>query len=108
MTIGARREQRQDLNPGHTPLDDDKNVRAKSPQAHFANKTGRKEVQADPNLGPGCYSHTCEKSKQMTIGVKREDKLNANPGHTPLDDDKNLRARSPETQFGNKSCRMES
>lgn len=56
MTIGVRRSTQQDVNPGHTPLDDDKFTRASSPEQNFINKTGRLEKATDSNLGPGSYT----------------------------------------------------
>jgi len=47
-------------------------------------------------------------TRPMSIGVKREMPVqDTYPGHTPLNDDKNLRATSPEHKFSNKITRGE-
>lgn len=83
MSIGVRRSYNQDVNPGHTPLDDDKNTRARSPEHNFVNKTGRlTTITETTRLGPGSYSVTTMPydAKNMTIGERRYEQMEVTPG----------------------------
>lgn len=69
--------------PGHySPEKTDAIVRSSSPSADFKNKSSRKDLRVEPNLGPGYYvlDNTNDTSKQMTIGVKHEERLEKTPG----------------------------
>lgn len=80
MTIGVKREDKLSANPGHTPLDDDKNLRARSPETQFGNKSCRMESSIDASLGPGYYNNTVANAANVSIGVRREGRVERTPG----------------------------
>jgi hypothetical protein len=58
-------------------------VNHRNPAWEFKNNTGRKDVIADPNGGPGTYEHHYkfgDDSKAQEFGLRREEKIPLGPG----------------------------
>jgi hypothetical protein len=93
------------LGPGYySPEKQVHKVKPTPQSSNFSASKGRQySSTAQHDKGPGSYNLAKDfghDSKGMTIGARRLTKQDVNPGHTPLDDDKYTRGRSPEHNFG--------
>lgn len=78
MTIGVRPEERvNNDHPAPGQYDPDhKLVKPASSKTDFGVRQQRMEQQTDFNPGPGAYSILSSDSKKMTIGQRRDDRIN--------------------------------